>query len=93
MEAALLRLATLGIITTSAPFTHTTSGVVDSLSSILERYLLVVGAAAAESAALAGRREVSLWDLQQALSEFNSTLAPVPSTDTNYNSIQSTLGA
>ena len=70
MEGELLRLATLSIVTSSAPFTHTRTLPIHTITNIMSSYLSLLATAAKDNAELAGRNKVTAWDVVRSLNEF-----------------------
>ncbi|KAI5481099.1 Bromodomain transcription factor [Pseudohyphozyma bogoriensis] len=66
----LLQLATLQLVTQAAPFTHCRTLPLHTLTDLVADYLQLLAKAAKDSAELAGRDKVSVWDLGNALGEF-----------------------
>lgn len=70
MEGELLRLATLSIVTSAAPFTHTKTLPIHTITNILSSYLSLLATAAKDNAELSGRNKVTAWDVVRSLKEF-----------------------
>lgn len=70
MEGELLRLAALSLVSSSAPFTHTRTLPIHTITNILSSYLALLATAAKDNAELAGRNQVTAWDVIRSLNEF-----------------------
>jgi histone H3/H4 len=68
-----LQLATLQLITRSAPFTHVRTLPLHIFSDLLRDYLQLLAAAAKDTAEQAGRTKISVWDVGRALDEFGTS--------------------
>jgi hypothetical protein len=72
LPAHLLQLATLQLVTRSSPFTHSRTLPLHTFSHLISDYLQLLARAAKDNAELAGRTDVSVWDVGRALDEFGT---------------------
>lgn len=68
----LLQLSLLHLVTRSAPFTHTKTVPLHALSHLVDNYIHLLATTAQQAAELAGRTDVSVWDVGRALDEFGA---------------------
>ncbi|GAA6060813.1 hypothetical protein JCM10212_000586 [Sporobolomyces blumeae] len=66
----LVHLATLLLVTRSTSFTHSRSAPLATLAHLVQKYLEALATAATDSANLAGRDHVAVWDVADALEQF-----------------------
>ena len=68
----LLYLATVQLVTKSAPYSHSKTIPLHALSHLVADYLQLLATAAKSHAELAGRDKASVWDVASALEDFGT---------------------